>query len=572
MVNERTVKLYNYLVGAASIALLLALTIINGVDMPLRDIPLFLLMVVVEIIIDKFRIYTEKVSISFVAIIELASFLILGAVASAWVQLIFVVVTDYVIYKKPVRTVSINIGMLIGKIFFGALSYYYIIDLLGSTGGRYFSLGMILPAVTFMFCAFIFNFVLIYIQFTLVNNNILKKVIVNSAIWEGISILVSIPVAMEFTDIYKFSAENNLWFSILFILPFILSCYIFSLVKRIIFANTQLKALSKVALTINSYLDLEQTYNAVIDAISSLTTFTGCYIFDFDEKGKQMMPVAYRINDDSNGSGVYGFSIENSILGRVAASSEAIIFNDFTKERTNINESEYCSIYKSCILVPLRRLNKCAGCIGIFSDEERAYNTDILEFLMILSDQATIAIENAKLFKHSEEEAITDSLTYLYNQKYFYNYINRKIEEDSQNPGRMSLILFDIDHFKMVNDTYGHVIGDHVLKEVARIIKGSVRKNDVVARYGGEEFTVILPDLDSEGAFAIADRIRDRVENHVFLYDGHEIKLTISGGISEYPRTAANPIELVSYADRAMYVGAKFKGRNKVKIYDERLA
>jgi diguanylate cyclase (GGDEF)-like protein len=99
-----------------------------------------------------------------------------------------------------------------------------------------------------------------------------------------------------------------------------------------------------------------------------------------------------------------------------------------------------------------------------------------------------------------------------------------------------------------------------------------MRKNDVAARYGGEEFTVILSEMDSEGAYVVAERIRNNVEQHNFFINGSKIKVTISGGVAEYPKVATNAVELVSYADRAMYVGAKFKGRNKIKIYDENLA
>lgn len=572
MASERNIKIYSYTAGATCTLLFLAATIIIKFEsFTLSDVQLFILLIIIEATIDKFRIYTGRVWISFAPIIELSSFLALGIVASAWIQFIFLIAIDYLIYKKPIRTVSLNIGMIVGKMFVGALAYNLVLQIMGGTVDRYFSFNMIIAAAAFMLFAFVYNQIFIILYFKFTNGERLRQLI-SAILWEGIVIIVSIPVALEFTDIYKFSSEKNLWFAILFILPVIFSCFIFSLVRRIMFANTQLKAISKVALTINCYLNLEQTYNSVLDAISSLTVFKGCYIFDMDESGQNMIPVAYKIDDNIDSSKVYSFNIKDSILGKVAGSTKAIIFNDLQKESSSHKESEYCGMFRSCILVPMRRLNKCVGCICIFSDQERAYNTDILEFLMILSDQATVAIENAKLFKLSEEEAITDSLTYLYNQKYFYNYIDRKIKETAGGSDKISLILFDIDHFKKVNDTYGHVVGDHVLREVAHLIKASVRKNDIVARYGGEEFTAILPDLDSEGAYLIAERIRDRIEKHLFIVDGIEIKVTVSGGISEYPKVAANAIELVSYADRAMYVGAKFKGRNKVKVYDEKLA
>ena len=107
---------------------------------------------------------------------------------------------------------------------------------------------------------------------------------------------------------------------------------------------------------------------------------------------------------------------------------------------------------------------------------------------------------------------------------------------------------------------------------MAALIKSCVRKDDVVCRYGGEEFTVLLPDTDAEKASTIAERVREKVEENVFMIDGKSIRTTISGGIAEFPRIAGSATELLSYADRAMYIGAKFKGRNKIRIYDDKLA
>ncbi|HBM79461.1 MAG: sensor domain-containing diguanylate cyclase [Clostridiales bacterium] len=565
MEKESRINIYNYTVGTAFVILLLSITISRGFI--IYDKKLFLFLIIIEIVIDKFNIRTPKVWISFASIIELASFLLLGIVNSAWIQLIFIFVTDYLMYKKPFNTVFLNAGMTLSKMFAGSIAYKLVFESLGSMNERYFSVSMFLPALSFTVAAFICNYIFIFIQFYLINNKLDMRDVFDSMKWEIISLFFSIPAASEFADIYKYSSSHNLWFSTLFILPIVFACFIFTTMKSTIFANKQLKALSKVALTINKFLDVEKTYNSVLDAINSLVSFKGCYIFDMKDEEGEMIPVAYRMDDDFSDK-VYSFSVEESILGQIVHSSKAIIINDLYMKPGDKGYCEYCTIYKSCILVPMRRLNKCIGCIIIFSDEYRAFGDEILEFLMILSDQATIAIENAKLFRLSEEEAITDGLTYLYNQRFFYSCIEKKIRECEKNSDAMSLIIFDIDYFKRINDTYGHLVGDFVIREVARLIKSSVRKNDIVSRYGGEEFTVILPSSKSMDAYAIAERIRKRVEDHIFRYKTFNIKLTISGGISEYPNPASNAMEMVSFADRAMYSGAKEKGRNKIKIYD----
>lgn len=122
--------------------------------------------------------------------------------------------------------------------------------------------------------------------------------------------------------------------------------------------------------------------------------------------------------------------------------------------------------------------------------------------------------------------------------------------------------------FSIINDTYGHQTGDKVLKEIAKILKNNVRNNDQVYRYGGEEFAILLPNTNEEQAKYIANRIRKAVENNNFVgLHGESIKITISGGISSFPQKATSGSVLLSHADRAMYTGAKQKGRNKVCIY-----
>jgi diguanylate cyclase (GGDEF) domain len=569
MANERGIKIYNYTVGIACIVFMVFTTIIRGLNV--YDIPLFIILTIASITIDRFKIQVGRVTITLITIIELSSFLIFGVMAAAWIQLVTIFVLDYQVSKRPLRTVMLNIGMILTTVFAGGIAYNTAANIMGNPQGRYLVGPKIIPAVCFMLAALVVNYLFIYVQFFFIDKNLFKQILKNSIFWELISMVISLPVALAFTDIYISSAENNLLFAILLLMPIIFICFIFSLMRKIVFANRQLKALSRVALTINSYLDLDKTYNSIIDAIGPLVSFTGCYIFETSECGNEMTPAAYMVDSIVNPN-QYRFSISGGLFDRITKSTQPIIINDLEKELSKSNKNDCCNLYKSCILVPMRRLNKCVGCIGVFSDESHVFTNEILEFLMILSDQATIAIENAKLFKVSEEEAITDGLTCLYNQRYFYNCLGDKIKEYREVHKKMSLMIFDIDYFKRVNDTYGHTVGDFVLKEVADLIKSSVRKDDIVARYGGEEFTVILPELDSDEAYVIAERIRNKIEEHIFAVNDLKIKITISGGISEYPRLAANDVELVNYADRAMYVGAKFRGRNRIKIYDEKLA
>jgi diguanylate cyclase (GGDEF)-like protein len=127
-------------------------------------------------------------------------------------------------------------------------------------------------------------------------------------------------------------------------------------------------------------------------------------------------------------------------------------------------------------------------------------------------------------------------------------------------------MLFDIDHFKQFNDTYGHAVGDLVLKEVARSVSGAIRASDMIARYGGEEFVVLMPQTDSQGAMLSAERVRAAVEGMAIPHEGKILKVTISIGVCLFPDMAGQKQDLIDGADKAMYFSKK-TGRNRVSLY-----
>jgi two-component system cell cycle response regulator len=163
--------------------------------------------------------------------------------------------------------------------------------------------------------------------------------------------------------------------------------------------------------------------------------------------------------------------------------------------------------------------------------------------------------------------AARDGLTDLYNHRYFHEFMKKNVHQ-SQRYGRpLAIVLLDIDHFKILNDTYGHQIGDQVLKELAEILRNSVRKSDVIARYGGEEFAVIMPETDFRGAAIAAENIRSKVEEHKFLASSQQaIQFTISLGVAQLSESMDGAMGLMGAADSSLYQ-AKRNGRNRVCVY-----
>ena len=185
------------------------------------------------------------------------------------------------------------------------------------------------------------------------------------------------------------------------------------------------------------------------------------------------------------------------------------------------------------------------------------------ESLFILANQFAPAIQKVKLYQKIQQLAITDGLTRLSSRHYFMERFQEELARSKRYRLSLTFLMADIDHFKEHNDRCGHLVGDVVLREVASLIKASVREIDLVGRYGGEEFSIVLPDTSLEGALHVAERIRSTIEGHAFAAYDETLHVTLSLGISVYPGNGEDTETLIDTADAALY-HAKGAGRNRI--------
>ncbi|MBQ8848374.1 MAG: sensor domain-containing diguanylate cyclase [Candidatus Gastranaerophilales bacterium] len=227
---------------------------------------------------------------------------------------------------------------------------------------------------------------------------------------------------------------------------------------------------------------------------------------------------------------------------------------------------EVLSNTKSLLCVPLVAKGEVIGVINITNKRhDKLFNQKDLEFITSLANQAAIAIDNAKLY----ELATKDGMTKLYIYRHFYTLLENEIRRCSRYNRNMSLIMMDIDNFKKINDTYGHLTGDTILKRLAAVLQETVRKIDIPARYGGEEFVVILPETDKENACVIAERIRKNISEIVVKIDENQnLSPTVSMGIAQYSTDGQEAKELINAADTALY-HSKHNGKNMVSTYEK---
>jgi len=209
-------------------------------------------------------------------------------------------------------------------------------------------------------------------------------------------------------------------------------------------------------------------------------------------------------------------------------------------------------------------------CVGLFSAESATpefFKPEVEQILNTMVENASVALTRSMLYLKMEKLATTDGLTGLNNHRTFQEVAAREFERSKRHGRPLSMLLTDIDHFKNFNDTYGHPVGDLVLREIAGCIRSAVRATDIPARYGGEEFAVVLPETAEQGAMAIAERIRQTVEARVIESGQNMLRVTISIGCVTYPTYGLTQQEIIDCADKALYASKK-GGRNKVSLYN----
>ncbi len=223
------------------------------------------------------------------------------------------------------------------------------------------------------------------------------------------------------------------------------------------------------------------------------------------------------------------------------------------------------------LLVPVVTDESVIALMKLTRSHKKPFSTDELRFLEAVANQTALALERVKLIAFLENLSITDALTGIANRRHFEWRLSEEVERARRYKYPLSALLLDLDHFKQVNDNYGHQIGDIVLQQVAQRLKSSLRRTDFLARYGGEEFVVLAPQTPAERAIILGERLRQVVvESPITVADDLQIRITLSVGIAVFPDHAQNESELIGAADAALYK-AKQMGRNRVCMFEPEL-
>lgn len=351
--------------------------------------------------------------------------------------------------------------------------------------------------------------------------------------------------------------------------------YLSSLEERMILAREQYKndlvlnvsnqrknqkyfLLNRVTRVFGSQLDMTKLADVVMHELQEiLGPERGCYMFAY-LLGNQDQPLIR-----STPEGLEADRILNDQFATWARQHTTTLLVTDTQKDFRFRAESKQPPFRSVMIVPLLFGGRVTGVVRAESAYPGMFTPDDLRLLTIVGDLAGAAAENARLYQCTHELAITDGLTGLYLRRFFNQRLEEELNRFSAYRIPFSLLLLDLDHFKRINDRLGHPVGDHVLSQLAEILRTEARVMDILCRFGGEEFALLLPDTPAPSGLIMAERIRRQVGRRAFQQPQGDLQITVSIGVAGCPEHGQGAAALIKSADEALYA-AKRQGRNRV--------
>jgi two-component system, cell cycle response regulator len=304
--------------------------------------------------------------------------------------------------------------------------------------------------------------------------------------------------------------------------------------------------------------------NAALAAATQLVVHDFAAVTHYDSQADKHT-IRRVVGDGAADFAALSFSSSASLTSMAVQNRHYLPFRgDFDPQnQTVFVRGERLANMHSVLILPLCVRDSAIGTLVLAARRRDAFPLDVRPALQLLANQLAVALSNAASVARLEELATTDGLTGCYNKRHFHNELTARMHAAERNGHQISLVIADIDHFKAVNDTYGHHVGDVVIRELGQILKQLRSETDLVARFGGEEFCVLCDQTSTRAALELAERARIALGHAVFETENGPLKVTCSLGVASYPDHASNQETLFEAADRALYA-AKHAGRNQV--------
>ena len=317
-------------------------------------------------------------------------------------------------------------------------------------------------------------------------------------------------------------------------------------------AQREVFALHEIAQTIGSSLNLSDTVTLVANKLKSIVPFDSCVIFLVDERSGKAI-AAHAVGEEAEMFSNRRITVGDGITGWVIANARSMTNASPELDLVGVPE-EIVKRFRGVLVSPLLREDGAFGAIALYSQSRTSYTTEHVRLLESVCQHASSALNNALTYEKTRESALVDPLTELPNARGFYMMLEQRLAEcQRMNRESLAVLSIDIDDFKIINDKYGHSIGDRLLASVAGVVRRELRQMDILTRYAGDEFVAIMPMASSKMAASIADRVRSTVEEQLFsVRAGTMIGLGVSLGVACFPEDGETSEELLTAAARRM--------------------
>ncbi|WP_028783357.1 sensor domain-containing diguanylate cyclase [Thalassobacillus devorans] len=475
------------------------------------------------------------------------------------------------IAREDLHRFPMNMLMFLVTSIVGGATYY----LLGGEHGTkaYNDLYDIFPILAYAITIFLVNQTLIKVIGVLLQKRTFQ-LIDRATLWETYTTVLIFPVGFVLYRLYSDLGVVAVYYVGI---PFVLISAMLMLYHTSKQINGYLQKTSDIGHELTGRLKSEEVIDLFIFRVADLLPLKYIYIFNVKDDERLSL---IRFYDGSGEHSFPEFTLRpgEGVSGYVWKEGKGVRYNN-QREWLHLKSGYIPDDGESVLSLPVYRNHEIFSVITVISNHKRAFEKYQYMIVDILTNYLAVAIENANNYEFTKNKSERCPLTNLYNYRYFEEQLEKTFLTNKNFNHPISLILLDIDHFKAVNDTYGHQSGNEILCSVADLLNNVNGKGGLVARYGGEEFVILLPGYPLRKAMNIADKLRESLATTTFYAYDHivnqngpvAVSITASIGVANYPDHCEEALELVRHADRAMYVGAKQQGRNKVANYESLL-
>ncbi|MEW6574632.1 MAG: sensor domain-containing diguanylate cyclase [Bacillota bacterium] len=478
--------------------------------------------------------------------VALTLFLVYGLPAVVWTAGIVTLVSQRLFGRGgPWRATLFNAAQCVTAFWLADIVYLYA----GGATAHQESFTNSLPVFAFTAAYFVANHAMVYL-YLLPRRRYHPLVLWREALkWDALTYLFTLPLAYIMILLWKSMA---FWAAVLLFIPVLILQFVLRLYVMLMLTNRELYALYHVARRLGESVSLEKTLDFILGTIRRVVSYRTGVIYIWSGERRVFVPAAVSspfIRQIKEGVlGTEGF------VGMVAENREPEIVYDTREDPRLKNESGFITAERSLMVIPLISENEVLGIFLLGERRPYAFDERSLSLLTIIAGQAAVAIINSRLFNQIEHLARTDPVSGVLNRRYFLLRLQAECERAMDRDEPLALVLADIDKFKKFNETYGPLVGDAALREVARVFRGCLRGHDLLARYGGDEFSVLLPGAAETVAKETAERLRVAVERHLFGVEGvfEPLSLKVSIGVAVFPSDGASLSDLLQKAERAL--------------------